>query len=89
MQQIWQDIEKAKSTKDLRVILAQYLDNYQGNLNVQYYSIYWIKEILTALKKVIFTKSDRVTYKTSESYLSLLLLMPLIEEAQLEIKNEY
>ncbi len=89
MPQIWKDIKKAKSNEDLRVILAQYWDKHQGNLNVQYYSIYWIEEILTAMKKVIFTKSDRATYKMSESFLSPLLLMPLTEGAQLEIKNKY
>ena len=89
MPQIWHRIEEAKTEDDLRVILEQEWSKNRGNLNVQFYDIYWVEDLLTAIRKVLFTKSARATYATSESCLSPLLLMPVTEERRLEIESEF
>ena len=89
MPKIWHRIEEARTDNDMRVILEQEWAKNRGNLNVQLYDVFWIEDILTALRKVIFTKSARATYATSESCLSPLLLMPRSEEQRFEIEQDY
>ncbi len=54
-----------------------------------FYKVYWIEELLTTTWKVIFMKSERAKFHTSESCLSPLLLMTRSEEIRQETKNKY
>ena len=86
---IWHEIEQAKSDEDLRVVLSQHWKKNEGDLNVQFYSIYWAEEILLSLRKVTLTKGSRATWATSEKGVSMLLLMPRTDDARMEIEEEY
>ena len=86
---IWHEIEQAKSDEDLRVVLSQHWKKNEGDLNVQFYSIYWAEEILISLRKVTLTKGSRATWATSEKGISMLLLMPRTDDARMEIEDEY
>ena len=77
---IWHEIEQ---------VLSQHLKKNEGDLNVQFYSIYWAEEILTSLRKVTLTKGSRATWATSEKGVSMLLLMPRTDDARMEIEEEY
>ena len=54
------------------------------NINIQYYKIYWLDDLLTAIRKVEFTESGEVTFLTLALGLSLLQLLKqsLEEEAR-------
>ena len=86
---LWHEIEKSKSDDDLRAVLTQHWKQFEGNINVLFYRIYWAEELLTSLRKVTLTKSARATWATTEKGISPLLLMPRTEETRLAIEFEY
>ena len=49
---------------------------YQGDLSHQYYDIFWIDELLTAIRKVVFVETDTVEFASSESGISHINFMP-------------
>ncbi len=83
------DVNKCKSDEDLRAVLGQHWEKYEVNLSCMFYKIYWIEDLIKAIRKGAFTHSNIATYRTSEMGLSMLLLMPWTEEQQINIEQEF
>ena len=73
---IWKDIESSKTEADLRRILDREWSKNEKNVNVQFYKMYWLDNLLTVIRKVEFTKSGEATFLVLELKLSLPQLMP-------------
>ena len=73
-----------RTKSDIRRILDREWNKDSMNINIQYYKIYWLDDLLTAIRKVEFTESGEVTFLTLALGLSLLqpLKQSLEEEAR-------
>lgn len=48
MLRIWKEFDKAKTGEDLHFVLSQHWAKHQGDLNVQFYDIFWCKHIASS-----------------------------------------
>ena len=53
-----------------------------------FYGIYWGKELMKSIRTADFTRSNAATFLTSEMGLSLMLLMPRMEDEIIELELE-
>jgi hypothetical protein len=89
VQQIWAEVEKVKSDEDLRALIQKHWRKNEMNLNTMFYGVYWSEDLIKSIRKGTFTTANVATYRTSESALSMLALMPRTEEERIEIEQEY
>ena len=51
MPNLWKDIDSTKTESDLHQVLDKEWNTNSKNINMQYYKIYWLDDLLTAIRK--------------------------------------
>ena len=51
MPNLWKDIDSTETESDLRQVLDKEWNTNSKNINMQYYKIYWLDDLLTAIRK--------------------------------------
>ena len=54
-----------------------------------FYDLYWGEELMKAIRTADYTRFNAATFLTSELGLSLMLLMPRIEDEKFELEMEW
>ena len=80
MPPVWVEIEACKTDRDLRIILQNHWVKNKKDLNTMIYDVYWGEELVKSMRIADFTRSNMATFLTSELGLSMMLLLPRIEE---------
>ena len=73
----------------MRTILQTHWRKCKRDLNTMFYDVYWREELMKTIRTADSTRSNAATFLTSEMGLSLMLLMPRIEDEIIEMKAEW
>ena len=85
---IWHEIEKCKTDEEVKAILERHWNKIKVRGDVALYDIYWVDELLEAIRKAIFCAGDEVTFLTSMAYISMLNMMPWSKDDEVRYENE-